>query len=532
MAIYSPDQNVYSFFKPTIDVSQNMFFQRNNLLYPQLSNITVNPYLHQLYSKGIAIWLSSEGEVCYRTHFSSNIHTTSLRNTNIVLSKILGSTIKIVTKRKKSSEVTPMNLQINVSEISIHEFLLVEGEKFEPFQPLEFFPHDYQLLSYYRNTFSPSCYLLNNPTQNHELHYSITIQYIYYLAKYNRERFYFIMNWLAAFFKNLPNRSKIALVFVGNKESGKEILFDAIIKPLFGQEYCLKITDNVLETTSVQKLLKNKLFYNIDNLSNSVLKDKKAKKIINDLLSKDAIELIENKETISEYPKYGQTIITIDEAYLPYIDKDFESYSIFNVQSNIEQMYIPDELMPKQTTIEESIYSKPNFDHNITYDDFGLDEFQTYKTHQNTRKNISKSDLTNMIRQDLENFASILKGYKIDLDKINSPFVHDDKNYLQNNFQDKLKTFHEAILNHKTLINYFRKIQEKDDSLYGDLISDFKLNRIKQKNLIKYFSILHPEETITSSRTLMVQLRKVDKSFYNEENIKGGTAGIKYFRFS
>ena len=321
------------------------------------------------------------------------------------------------------------------------------------------------------------------------------------------------MNWLAAFFKNLNNRSTTTLVFLGNKESGKEILFEEIIKPLFGQEYCLKITDLVLETTSVQKLLKNKLFYNIDNLSDSSIKDKKTRRIINDLLSKDTIDVIENKESIVEYQKYGQMIITIDEAYLTYIDKNFESYSLLK---------IPDEL-----TLVENF----NIEQNFSGQDFKNNNQQATDFEEYLKKlNItSKEKLIDAIKNDLTNFAFILKGYSVNLDILNDPFENDDKKYLQNNLEDKLKAFHEAILHYKNSMSYFHKIQEKNTILYEELMNDFKLNRIKQKNLIQSLSLLYPEEKITSPRTLMVQLRKTDNDFYKVANLKSGNGGIKYF---
>lgn len=512
MTIHSSDQNVYSFFEPKIDISKNMFFERNNWLKTPPLNTVLNQNLNNLAYLGVSIWLSSKGEFCYRTTSNSTIHTIPLRNTNIVLSNLLGYNIQIITKLKpikvpkKHLQAEPTPIQqvtnsINIFPIAIiqaNELLLVEEDKFAPLQHKEFFIIN---IACCRNTFLPSSYLQNIPEQNHQFNYSITLQYIYYLAKYNRERFYFIMNWLASFFKDLKNRSKIALVFVGNKESGKEIFFDEIIKPLFGQEYCLKITDSVLETASVQKLLKNKLFYNIDDLSDSILKDKKSKKIINDLLCKDTIEVIENKESIVEYLKYGQTIITIDEAHLTYIDKDFESYSLFKI--------------PDESTLVE--HFNPN------------QQSTEFKNLSNLHIT-SKAKLINAIKNDLWNFSFILKGYLVNLDTLNDSFENDDKKYIQNNLEDKLKAFHEAISKHKTSISYFHKIQEKNTALYEELISDFKVQRIKQKNLINYFSILYPEENITSSRTLMAHLRKVDNYFYSQENFKLGTAGIKYFK--
>lgn len=521
-------KNIYSLFEATVDTTQNMIFNRNNWIKFGSYNLCFN----SLNSKNIAIWLSSRGDFCYRTKpWSTSIHTIPLRNADIVLSNLLGYEIQIITKLKPikvpknplNVDTVPTQETMNstdrflIAKIYITELLLVEEDIFEPREPFEFFNPIFGSQTCYRNTFLPSLYLLNQPENNHQYLYSITLQYIYYLANYQKDRFHFIMNWLAAFFKNLKFRSKTALILLGHRETGKEILFDEIIKPLFGQEYCLNITDDTLDTTSIQRLLKNKLFYNIDNLSDTTIKSKKIKKTLNDLLSKNTITVIEDRESIIEYPKYGQTIITIDEAYLPsYIDKNFDSYSLFK---------IPDEYSLVETfnlKLNSSGFRIQNKNENI----------QKFENYLLTLQLTSKAKIIEAIRNDLTNFAYILKGYKIKEEILDNPFENDDKNYLQNNLEDKLRAFHEAILKYKssTNTNYFQKIHDKNSTLYEEMMNDFNLKLIKQKNIHKYFSTLYPEENLTSARTLMVHLRKIDSSFYSQQNFKIGTAGVKYFK--
>lgn len=522
-------QNVYSFFQATVDTVQNFIFFRNNWIKVPSFGFH-NSCFDSLNSKNIAIWLSSRGEFCYRTDpWSVNIHTIPLRNADIVLSNLLGFEIQIITKSKHIKvpqkplkvdtapiqEATNFTGMFQIAKIHITELLRVEQDIFSPLEPKEFFSPNVLIPNHYRNTFLPSYYLQLQHLQDHKWYYSVTLQYIYYLANYQQDRFYFIMNWLAAFFKNLNNRSQTTLVFLGNKESGKEILFDEIIKPLFGHEYCLKINDNTLETTSIQKLLKNKLFCSIDNLSDTTIKDKKTKNTFNDLLSKNTITVIENKESIIEYPKYCQTIITLDEARLPsYMDKDFESYSLFK---------IPDEYsLVENFNLKQKPSGLPSLDENVN--------IKTFEDYLSNLHLTSKAKIIEAIRNDLTNFAYILKGYKIKEETLYAPFENDDKKYLQSNLEDKLRAFHEAILKYKTSTYYFQKIQKKHHALYEEVINDFSSNTIKQKNLITCFSILYPEENMTSSRTLMVHLRKIDSFFYSQKNFKIGTAGVKYLK--
>lgn len=488
--------NVYN-INTHIDDSYNHPFNINNW-------IKFSPTIKIDASNNVCIWLSSKGKICFKRSYDTEIQTGSLHNISMLLSNIYKTEIKVVSAYKQPDDTKkPRAIDRNKQQISTQDLILVEDDIFNPLQPNEFYYSDKKELLY-KNTFLPSSYLLYQPKPNQQLNHSITLQYIYYLTNYNKNKFHFIMNWLATFFKDLKNRSKMAFVFLGNKKSGKEILFDEIIKPLFSKEYCLKITDTILGTPSVSNLLKNKLFYNIDNISGSIIKDKKTNKIINDLLCKDSIEVIENKESIIEYKIYGQTIITIDEAYLPYVDKEFESYSIFKIPDDIEQIYIPQKLLPKQTN------------------DNG------YEIKKSQDEKISKSELIKAIRADLENFALILKGYSVDIGMLHATFKDDDKKYLQNSLEDKLQAFHEAILNYQTSMRYFDKIKDNDDALYEVLTSDFDKKRVEQPNLVHYFALLYPEENISSGRTLMVQLRKIDEKFYNVSNIKY-FRGRKYF---
>ena len=503
-------KNVYSYFQATVDTSKNMIFKRNNWL--EVSPFSNNQLcFNNLNSKNIAVWLSSRGEFCYRTSLWSVIHTIHFRNADIVLSNLLGYEIQI--KKSKLLKVSNMSLPI---KIYISELLLVDEEIFVPLQPAEFFNLIPNNLNYYRNTFMPSIYLQLLFQDYHEYNYSITVQYIYYLSNYQQDRFNFIMHWLAAFFKNLCYKSKTTLVFLGNKESGKEILFDEIIKPLFGQEYCLKITDTLLETISIQDFIKDKLFYNLDNISNSHIKVQRTRKTLYDLLSKDTIEVIEKKKSIEEYPKYGQTLITIDEAYLPsYIDKNFEDYSLFKI--------------PDESTLLDAFNLKQKSSGIHMEEDRATDS-QIFEDYLLTLNLTSKAKIVKAIRGDLTNFAYILKGYPIKEENLHTQFENDDKKYLQNTLEDKLQAFHEAILKYKTSTNYFQKIQEKNPSLYKELMDNFKEDKIKQKNLIKIFSIIYSEENITSSKTLMIYLREIDSFLYSSKNFKLGTAGVKFFK--
>ena len=488
MSIHDPDRNVYTYFKENVDISSNTIYDPNTWIKFHTE------ILKDIAFKGGAIWLTTKGDLFYRLAVYGNTHTATASKINLVFSNFLQRNIQII-KKLNYRQMHPTEGKIYISEL-----LLVEGDKFNPYILSEFYEDENKL--FYRNTLVPTNYLINQPKDEQHKEYptqkyahlytekydkSITLQYIFYLANYKESRFNYIMNWLASFFKDLSNRSSIALVLIGEQKSGKDILFNEIIKPLFGNQYCIKINDHNLQGKNLSKLVRDKLFYNFDELSNAVSDNKEIKKNLKDFIGNDTV-------STEEIKIFGQTLITISEPYLPYIDKDNCNYTVFNIPDNIES--IP-------------IYDSPDSSDMLRF--------------------ISKKELIDKIKDDLKNFALILKGYKIDSAHINEPFSDDDKACLISGTEDKIKAFSDAIVNNKT--KYFEIIKDNELSLYEELMNDFDNKIIKQRNLIKCFSIIYKEENISSGKALMVRLREVN-DFFKLEAIFLGTGGVKHFKIT
>ena len=470
--IYS---NIKTFnFKQIFDITNNIIYTLNNWYTP--NNLQENKILTDINKRNFAIWLTVKGDVYYRLAPYMEVYTAPISKINVVLTSLLGYSVEITKRAKKVSLIS----QKPISDINqrgmyirVEELLLVYSEGFNPHEGKEFYLVGNVTC---RNTFFPSVYMYNQPNKNHKYDDSITIQYIYYLANYDKSRFEYIMTWLAAFFKNLSNRSHIALIFLGKKDSGKEIIFDEIIKPLFGEEYCIKINDEILETKNLSKIIKNKLFYNLDNISSTVVEEKKLKRTIKNFIVNDTMYADDNRDSLQEIKIFGQTLITIDEPNLSYINTNDENYTIFKVPDNIENIIIYEE------------------------------------KYDRTREKLTKQKLIKEIKDDLKNFALLLKSYKVDFNQSNMSFKDDDKECIQNNLEDKLNTFHNAII--KMNRSYFEPIEKDNSTLYKQLMKDFDQNKINQQNLFKCFNLLYNEEDISHPRTLMAKLRKIKDNIF------------------
>ncbi len=490
-------KNVYSFFNLNYDQNMMKWYEKkyyNNMGYD-------NGVLKTFSDKGGAIWLSAEGNIYYKLSLNGNIHTAPIRKINLVLSNFLKRNVKIVyiMPRIKLSKTKAEDIDITrvVNLIHINDLLLIEGETFNPTENKEFF-----LINdlWYRNTFKPTYFLSLFFKKNDDLTSifsdsifcykdSIIVQYLYYLSNYNKDKFLYLINWIAVFFQKLSDRRDTLLVFLGNKNSGKDIFFEEIIKPLFGKEYCLNITDDIFESKYLKKKLMNKLFYNFKNISD--IKNKKKNNLLKRLIYSSSFDIED-----SEIKFYGQKIITIDEPYLPYIDDDYKDYVVFKVPENINAMYIPPNFLKKISNLEE----------------------------------FNKAKLIEHIKQDLVNFTFILRNHKVDFEILKNNINYDDKKYINHTLEDKVRAFVNAIKSGD--ISYFKSIEKINPELFEEIEKDYENQKIKQKNLMKCFSALNTSDDISGSRKLMKELRKNDKEYFAESKIISGSGGVKYYKFS
>lgn len=478
--------DVYSFFIPKINATNYKWYVWNN--WNDFINLQ-NSGLIQIHNSGGAIWLNAKGDICYRLVPYGDIHTSTPEKASIVLSNFFKINISI----KKKFIIDKSNTAIpdfsSIYQILINDLPLIENETLNFFQRFEFFSYDKRLI--YRNTFNPSFYLTSIVPPDYGAHNSIILQYLYYLSNYNQERFEWILHWLAAFFQDFNLKSTIPLVLIGNQESGTDILFDEIIKPLFGEEYCIKIIDDYLRLGNFSSSLHNKLFYNFNNISKNASQEVKSNILLSNMIVKQKLLLAENKNTINETNIFGQILITIDTPYMPYLDNSYSNYTVFKVPNSLEKnMFFP----------EWSVA--------ISTSPFNITTF------------------IDAIRNDLFHFSHILKNVQtsIKLDK----FYNDDKNLIEMNSEDKLTAFSNALVNMDTA--YFAQIKSINEILYEDIMQDFKVKRIKQPNIFRCFECIHSDEKHLSPKKLMHKLKQIH-NFFSKEAIHTGAGGVKYFHY-
>jgi len=231
---------------------------------------------------------------------------------------------------------------------------LIPYKVFNPFTNLQTY-YNISLQEHFTNLFRYSEYL--EPRLSYKEHYayinansqnnyseSFINKFIFNLVT-NEDDYNTIINWLSGFFKTLI-KSDIALVLVGDKEVSQEIFLDQIIKPIFGNDFCITITAKMIKEQPIHQIIEDNIFYHIDTLPNFTAISKQTQKLLNEIVTKN----IATKEDTdqSDTRIFGQTLIT---------SKNLNHHLIESIEDNCKVIEIND----FKTIIEELGCTKASF---------------------------------------------------------------------------------------------------------------------------------------------------------------------------
>ena len=429
---------------------------------------TTNATLTELNKVGVGLWLNANGNLCYRFSKDSKATVSKYnKEANIVFTNLLERNIMFFNGTKEKRP-----------DVLNGELYLIHKESFEPFIMQEFYKDG---LAYARNTFKPSKYLRLRAGGYKEP--STILALIKHLANNDEYRANYIVNWIAYFFQGLK-KSQVALVLRGNQGAGKGILFNDIIKPLFGSEYCIQVNDKTLETKFIGGILDKKLFFNLDEISHNVAGSKNIKNTLKAIVTNDSITVEKkNINTEEELKLYGQVLITSNEPYVLEVEPNDRRYTIFTTGNNL---------------------SKVNYLGSQNYDIF-----------------ISK------IRAELKDFAIFLKSFEVDKKLANLAENNDEKKALINSTSDRFKLFVNAI--EEKNIEYFNELEYENHLLLYPLKEDFEKGRISKENMIHYFNNLHDEKV--TGKLLFKRIRLINPLLFSDENIQKSN-GKRYYKIN
>lgn len=375
------------------------------------------------------------------------------KGTREEISKLLQEHFHKPVKIISHKDITDKNiLQYNLIDSYILEYhiLTIEKEIFLP-KEKEFFQIDGV---WYKNLFIPTKYLEkrfeeiqdSNTFDNFIINFIVTI-----VNESDRETMGIftktILDWLSYFCGKLES-CNIALVLLGDKEIVDNIFLKRIVKPIFGEEFCITINDDILKK-SINEIVENKIFFHIGDFT--LTEDNKEK--INELLEVIFIDkFVINKKTNKKIPIFGQLLITSEIALSCMEDfySGFEFIKAENDYSTIKTKLNMTDTRKLLINIGENLDS---------FTDCLLIIFKKLE-----KRNFQLTVQNEMTKELLEN--------KIE-NKIEDNF----------NLEEKINEFIEAIK--CTNFAYFEKVKKSDNGeLYKELEDSLKNEMIQEKNFL------------------------------------------------
>ena len=463
--------------------SKNKTFNHNNWLKNKGSVA-----LSILDEYGISIYLGVKGEIYYRLSPTEKYESTKdFKSLENIFKNIIGEDIDLSAFYKKEKVLTIENGLEEKLKISQEDLKLVIAEVFNPFNNDEFILQDNY--TYKLNNFKPSVYILLDYELKKELKFhlenSAIGKLILHLVNYDRQRLYWVINWLAYFFQGLK-KSQVALVLLGEQGAGKGIFFNEVIKPLFGEDFVKTINDKSLNTNYKGSLVEKTLFFNLDEIS-AKSSSSSVKNFLKALVTNASITAEKKfKNLEKETPIYGQVLISSNELFALEIEPSDRRFTVFSTGGNL---------------------SHCNF--------LGYGSYET---------------LADSIKNELESFAIYLKNYQVDKEYANTAMNTLEKGNLIHQYQmtnykpiklTKLQTnvieFVEAIRSRNW--NFFNIIVDEDKlQLKNEIFSDLQHNVFRVDNLLPAFKALYGNRSFSTNSELLRELQKYNLSLFGLHN--------------
>ena len=334
--------------------------------------------------------------------------------------------------------------------------ILSVSDRFTPFTDSEFVEIDGLM---YRTSWKPTTFMSAEPSDSMPPNIKILLER---LTNHKSDQYEWGINWFAGFFQT-RKRSQCALVLKGDQGSGKGILFEHIITPLFGEEYCIVVDDDRLQS-NFKNWMSGQLFYNLNEISHDVKSRKSSKNFLKQLVTDTKVQAEQKYQDSGAIEIFGQVLITSNELAPLEIETSDRRYTIF----------------------------------------------QTDKALKND--NINTSNLIGNIKSELMAFASFLKGVSVDWKLFDTAMDTSEKRAVVNATTDKVVLLGNAI---KMMdISFFEPMEEINIHLYNQVCDNLAKGMIIQSHIKTIYQDVFGEEV--KPRYLLDKLKTFDVSIFGE----------------
>lgn len=465
------------------DFQKNRFFQDVYSFHLESMN-----YLNY---KGIYIWKNESGNlIYYRLDFHGN--RIKCNNDEDILKLFSPYHIKIY---EKIEDVIIDNYPILVKNL----IPIIRDDVFYPLYNLEFFPiQNIQYRNLFKSTIYTPLYItipIQNTIKIEPIRDSTIETFIKYLVEDN-DSFEILMKVLINFHKS-KFKSNYAFVLIGD-ENSTNIFIDEIIKPLFASkdEYFSTIDDELLEKKSDTKIIENKIFYHVKDLSESNLKSKRVKKLIFDIVRPNKITP-ENAILNNESYVWGELFISSSKNNpYPALEDIYSKCIVIKVKN-------------LKTILKKMNMDKISLIENIQNDLFNFARLLASFDFFNIKEDVSRLQQ----KEEYKNLQNMSNGiiYTNDLNK-------------------KIREFVIAIQNKN--INFFNQLSKENRELYDELLNNFEENMIAQPLLSEYFNIVNQDIIFEENSYLLDFLKQEYEMFKITPDDKSKYNGKKRYQIS
>jgi hypothetical protein len=435
-------------------ITQNGEFVANNWVKDGEENDTIN----QIKERGGAVWLSPDGDILFRPQQTAKIIKLEKAKAQNVLANYLDrEAVRLLTGTK---EVDP--------DIFPNELLCVT-DKFTPFAHSEFLEIEGMT---YRTPWRPTAYMNVIPSAEEPKAIKMLLAR---LTAHNPIYYRWMINWMAGFLQT-RRRSQCALVLKGDQGSGKGILFEHIITPLFGEEYCIVIDDDRLHS-NFKNWISGNLFYNLNEISHDMRTRKAVKNFIKQLVTDTKVQAEQKYKDAGAIEIFGQVLITSNE------------------------------LAPLEIETSDR-------------------RFTIIQTDQALKKDgINTTKLIENIKSELMAFASYLIGYNVDWVLFDTALDTPEKRAVVNATTDKVILIGNAIKMKD--ISFFEPLEDTNLHLYNQVCDNLAKGIIIQSHIKTIYQVVFGEEV--KPRYLLDKLKTFDVSIFGQIHQSGSN---KYYKIS
>ncbi|HES58823.1 MAG TPA: ATP-binding protein [Caldithrix sp.] len=328
-----------------------------------------------------------------------------------ISSRYCNINIKIVNDLNDALSYKKMDIRVDTTYIAINAIPVVDEEVFDINQMNEIFVNHKGYLS--RNCLSYTSYLHKRfiDFRADENDVSAARYFIQKMTTIKDLRF--LVSRFGKFFKHLITSN--AIIFMGNKDVSEGILLKKILKPIFGSQFFTTITDEMLQTMSVEDIVKNKLIYHIDHIPADANDREKLREILISILVYKSIQIDDN--TI---PIHGQVIFTVDKEDIFF--KDFLSSSdvffVDSLDSIMNQLQVDDKISfykkihDSLDTFAKELSAIGNIPHDDSQQNQNEEFIELLDNMDEEIVKLVKNNLLDPFDDNFENLIPVIERYK------------------------------------------------------------------------------------------------------------------------